>query len=253
MWVNNLYFVIIIIIASTTTFGQNIKVLDQNNSSPLANVNVYFDSIGTTTDKYGLCNIYQFNPSDLVTFSLIGYKEIRLVKSKITNIIYMEKQSIPMELVEVMGQKKRSTKRYMKLERDVRKVYPYAKTIRTLLDNYVSIIDSLDNYSYFNKKLNKKKIFSDIENKLILEYGYSIKKLTKNQGRILIRLIDRQTNRTSYSIIKDFRNIFSATFWQFTARLFGHNLKSTFNPDKGEDLMIQFIIRRIEEKNTNQT
>ncbi len=97
-----------------------------------------------------------------------------------------------------------------------------------------------------NKK--KRDIFSKIEDELISKYGYSIKKLRKSQGRILIRLVDRETSRTSFQVIKDFRNIFSAGFWQLTAKIFGHNLRSAYNPNKGEDRMIEYIINRIENK-----
>ena len=62
----------------------------------------------------------------------------------------------------------------------------------------------------------------------------------------LIRLIDRETDKTSYEIIKDFRNIFSASFWQITARVFGHNLRSLYNKNKGEDRIIEYIINKIE-------
>ena len=81
---------------------------------------------------------------------------------------------------------------------------------------------------------------------MIAKHGYSIKKLKKSQGRILIRLIDRETDKTSYEIIKDFRNIFSASFWQITARVFGHNLRSLYNKNKGEDRIIEYIINKIE-------
>ena len=70
-----------------------------------------------------------------------------------------------------------------------------------------------------------------------------------SQGRILIKLIDRETNRSSYNIIKDFRNIVSAGFWQLTARIFGHNLQSIYNPKKGEDRMIEYMINIIENNN----
>ena len=59
-------------------------------------------------------------------------------------------------------------------------------------------------------------------------------------------MIDRETNRTSYNIIKDFRNVFSASFWQLTARMFGHNLKSGYKPQKGEDRLIEIIVSKIE-------
>ncbi len=112
--------------------------------------------------------------------------------------------------------------------------------------HYDNILYELDKYSGLKRYYKKRKIFSDIENQLLSKFDYPIRKLSKNQGRILIRLIDRETNRTSYRIIKDFRNIFSAGFWQFTARIFGHNLKSNYNPQKGEDRLIEFIIGRIE-------
>ena len=111
---------------------------------------------------------------------------------------------------------------------------------------YSSIIDSLEQYSGLNRYYNKRKIFSKIEDELISKYGYSIKKLKKGQGRILIRLIDRETGKTSYDIIKDFRNIFSAGFWQLTARVFGHDLQLVYDRNKGQDRMIEYIINKIE-------
>ena len=81
---------------------------------------------------------------------------------------------------------------------------------------------------------------------MLLEYGHSLKKLKRRQGRILIKLIDRETGRTSFNIIKDFRNVFSAGFWQLTAKLFGHNLRSGYDENKGEDVFIEYIIKKIE-------
>ena len=114
------------------------------------------------------------------------------------------------------------------------------------VEKYESIMDTLNNFSGIKRYYEKRKIFSAIEDDLLAKYDYSIRKLTKRQGRILIRLIDREANRTSYEIIKDFRNIFTAGFWQITARIFGHNLKTNYNPLKGEDRMIEYIIGRIE-------
>ena len=151
-----------------------------------------------------------------------------------------------MELVSVFGKNKKSKKRYTRLEKNVRKVYPYAKKISDLLVEYSFIIDSLGQYSGLIKYQKKRKIFSKIEDELISKYGYSIKKLKKSQGRILIRLVDRETDRTSFEVIKDFRNIFSAGIWQLTAIVFGHNLRSVYNPNEGEDRMIEYIINKIE-------
>jgi len=158
----------------------------------------------------------------------------------------LKNAAIPMDIINIVGKGKKSKRRYSRLERNVRKVYPYAKKISDLLVEYSSIIDSIEQYSGILRYQKKREIFSKIEDELISEYGYSIKKLTKSQGRILIRLVDRETSKTSYNIIKDFRNIVSAGFWQLTARVFGHNLRSIYNPKKGEDRMIEYFINIIE-------
>tara|TARA_B100001245_G_C22816291_1_gene392972 strand:+ start:239 stop:913 length:675 start_codon:yes stop_codon:yes gene_type:complete len=223
--------------------------MDTQTGKPIENVNVFVGNNGTTTNSNGSCNLDIFNKNDQITFSMIGYRDFTLPFSQIPEVVYLINESIPMELVNVVGESKKSRNRYIRLERNVRKVYPYANKISELLVEYSSIIDSLEEYSGIIRYQKKREIFSKIEEELISKYGHSIKKLTKSQGRILIRLVDRETNRTSYKIIKDFRNIFSAGFWQITARVFGHNLRSIYNPDKGEDRMIEYIINRIEKKN----
>ena len=230
----------------TTLSAQTIILMDTQTGKPIENVNVFVGNNGTTTNSNGSCNLDIFNKNDQITFSMIGYRDFTLPFSEIPKVVYLINKSIPMELVNVVGESKKSRNRYIRLERNVRKVYPYAKKISELLVEYSSIIDSLEEYSGIIRYQKKREIFSKIEEELISKYGHSIEKLTKSQGRILIRLVDRETNRTSYKIIKDFRNIFSAGFWQITARVFGHNLRSIYNPNKGEDRMIEYIISRIE-------
>ena len=230
----------------TTLSTQTIILMDTQTGKPIENVNVFVGNNGTTTNSNGSCNLDIFNKNDQITFSMIGYRDFTLPFSQIPEVVYLINESIPMELVNVVGESKKSRNRYIRLERNVRKVYPYANKISELLVEYSSIIDSLEEYSGIIRYQKKRDIFSKIEEELISKYGHSIKKLTKSQGRILIRLVDRETNRTSYKIIKDFRNIFSAGFWQITARVFGHNLRSIYNPNKGEDRMIEYIINRIE-------
>ena len=225
--------------------------MDTQTGKPIENVNVFVGNNGTTTNSNGSCNLDIFDKNDQITFSMIGYRDFTLPFSEIPKVVYLINKSIPMELVNVVGESKKSRNRYIRLERNVRKVYPYAKKISDLLVEYSSIIDSLEQYSGIIRYQKKRKIFSQIEEELKSKYGYSIKKLKKSQGRILIRLVDRETSRTSYDIIKDFRNIFSAGFWQLTARVFGHNLRSVYNQNKGEDRMIEYIIKKIENKKRN--
>ena len=243
--------ILIFLITLSSISAQTIILIDTQTDKPIENVNVFVGNNGTTTDNYGYCNLEIFKKRDQITFSMIGYKTVTFLFSEIPKVVYLENESIPMELVNVLGKSKKSRKRYTRLERNVRKVYPYAKKISDLLVEYSSIIDSLEQYSGIIRYQKKRKIFSQIEEELISKYGYSIKKLKKSQGRILIRLVDRETNRTSYNIIKDFRNIFSAGFWQLTARVFGHDLRSFYNQNKGEDRMIEYIIKKIENNKRN--
>ena len=243
--------ILIFLITLSSISAQTIILIDTQTGKPIENVNVFVGNNGTTTDNYGYCNLDIFKKRDQITFSMIGYRTVTFSFSEIPKVVYLKNESIPMELVSVLGKSKKSRKRYTRLERNVRKVYPYAKKISDLLVEYSSIIDSLEQYSGIIRYQKKRKIFSQIEEELISKYGYSIKKLKKGQGRILIRLVDRETSRTSYDIIKDFRNIFSAGFWQLTARVFGHNLRSVYNQNKGEDHMIEYIIKKIENKKRN--
>ena len=230
----------------TLVQAKEIRLIDNETGDPIKNVNVYTDKEGTTTDENGFCSLELFEEMDDITFSMIGYETITKEYGEITKTLYMQRQTIPMELVTVFAKDKNSQKRYYRLERDVRKVYPYAKKASELLVEYSSIIDSLEQYSGIIRYYKKRQIFSKIEDELLLNYGHSLKKLKRRQGRILIRLIDRETGRTSYNIIKDFRNVFSAGFWQLTARLFGHDLRSVYNENKGQDVFIEHIIKKIE-------
>ena len=247
MHINDMKFLLFISIM-TLVQAKEIRLIDNETGDPIKSVNVYTDKSGTTTDENGYCSLELFDEIDDITFSMIGYETITKRYEKINKILYMHRQTIPMELVTVFAQDKKSKKRYYRLERDVKKVYPYAKKTSELLIKYSSIIDSLEQYSGIIRYYKKRQIFSKIEDELLLKYGHSLKKLKRRQGRILIRLIDRETGRTSYDIIKDFRNVFSAGFWQVTARLFGHDLRSVYNENKGEDVFIEYIIKKIEEE-----
>lgn len=224
-------------------YSQYIFIKDKDTYLPLPGVNIYSDHYGTTTDSSGGCNLLKFNLNDEIIVSHIGYKEIRIKKSKIHDLILLTRSNVPIGGVSVISFKsKKERKRYNKLERDVIRVYPYAGLIGKLLIEYSTVMDSINKLSYFKRRKEKKRIFTLIENKLINKYGKKVKRLSRNQGRILIKLIDRETKYTSHQIIKDFRGFFVAGFWQITAVLFGHNLKSEYNSDIGEDKLIEHII-----------
>ncbi|MEQ8324461.1 MAG: DUF4294 domain-containing protein [Vicingaceae bacterium] len=136
-------------------------------------------------------------------------------------------------------QKKRFTRKYLKLIRDVKKAYPYAKLAGNKLNEYEGELAAIESKGERRRFLNK------VENELRNEYEGDLKSLTITQGVILIKLVDRETGDTSFELVKQFRGSFSAFFWQSLARLFGHNLKLNYDPH-GEDYLIEEVIQLIE-------
>jgi len=238
----NRYFLFLLLIP-VATFSQRLVIQDLQTKSPLVGVNIYSAEHGTTTDTNGVCNLQGFPMKDEITLSHIGYMAIKITKNNLSDTLYLQAANVPIKGVSVISFKsKKERKRYNKLERDVIRVYPYAVLIGRLLQEYSAVMDSIAELSFFKRRKGKKEVFKAIEDQLIANYGKQVRRLTKNQGRILIKLVDRETNFTSHQIIKDFRGFFSAGFWQLTARLFGHNLKSNYNPEFGEDKLIEHIL-----------
>jgi len=94
----------------------------------------------------------------------------------------------------------------------------------------------------------QKRLLKRAEAELKKEFEGDIRNMTLNQGRILIKLIDRETGNSSYGLVKELRGSFQAFFWQSLARVFSTNLKETFNPfTNPEDKMIEDIIGSIED------
>ncbi len=130
-------------------------------------------------------------------------------------------------------------RRYGKLVRDVKKAYPYAKLAKDKLEAMESEFIKLET------EKEKNKYIKNVEKELMSEFGTELKKLTVSQGRILLKLIDRETGNTSYELVKELRGSISAVFWQTIARLFGSDLKAQYDP-KGDDRLIERVVRMIE-------
>jgi hypothetical protein len=134
---------------------------------------------------------------------------------------------------------RRDYRRYKRLIRNVKKAYPYAKLAKKKLDEIEA------NLGKIKSEKAQKEYIKKVEKDLMDEYEEELKKLTLTQGRILIKLIDRETGETSYELVKELRGSLSAFFWQALARLFGSNLKSEFDAE-GEDKLINEIVILIE-------
>ena len=134
----------------------------------------------------------------------------------------------------------RERKRYTRLMRDVKKVYPYARLAGEKMREYEAELTDV------NSERQRKRYYKKVEKDLRDAFGDEISGLSVREGRILIRLIDRETKNTSYELVQELRSGFTAFCFQGVARLFGHNLKSEYNAEEGEDEMIEDIIKRID-------
>lgn len=132
-------------------------------------------------------------------------------------------------------------RRYNRLTRYVKKVYPYAQIAAEKMQEYEQILMDTP------EPLEQRKIMKKIEAEIYEEWEDDLKNLTYLQGGILLKLIDRQTGESSYTIVQEFRGKFRAFFYQSFARIFGFNLKDRFDP-KGDkyDRQIEYIVRLIE-------
>lgn len=134
---------------------------------------------------------------------------------------------------------KRQQEKYDRLVYNVKKVWPYAKIIQRV---YWELEDSIGKIPTESAQ---REFVKEQEKKLRAEFEDELIRLTITQGRILIKLVDRQTGSTTYQVIKELKGGFSAFIFQGVARLFGSNLKSEYDA-KEEDKMIEHIISRIE-------
>ena len=137
---------------------------------------------------------------------------------------------------------KKEEEYYWRTVRDVRLTLPYAKLIsETLIETYEYL-------GTFPTEREKEQYLKQIEKDLFNQYKPILRKFSKRQAKVLIKLVQRETNQSSYDIVKAFLGSFRATFWQGFGKLFGVSLKSDFRPSKNtEDAIIDRVATGIEQ------
>lgn len=131
--------------------------------------------------------------------------------------------------------KPKDMRQYQKLVNNVKKVYPYAKDAKFFYEGLVAQL------ALTESEKEREKITDDLEKELVKRYTPVLERMTRSQGLVLIKLIDREVNRTAFQLLEDYRSKFSARFWNTIARLFKANLKAGYDPE-GEDALIEQII-----------
>ncbi|MEK9566739.1 MAG: DUF4294 domain-containing protein [Flavobacteriaceae bacterium] len=128
---------------------------------------------------------------------------------------------------------------YVILRNRTLRVYPYAKLAADRLDTLTSRLEGIE------KKKQKKIYIKRIEQFIYDEFEEELKKLSRSQGRILIKLVHRQTGATTHELIKELRSGWKAMVYQTTASFFKLSLKDTYDPESiYEDFLIEDILQR---------
>lgn len=128
---------------------------------------------------------------------------------------------------------------YSRLVRDVKRTLPYAKMVAATLVETYEYLETLPTERERVRHLKR------MEKELYKQYKPELKELTLTQGKLLLKLITRETNSSSYHLIDAFLGGFTASFWNFFAGLFGTTLKTEYDPE-GADAAIERVVLQVE-------
>ncbi|MCX6233284.1 MAG: DUF4294 domain-containing protein [Bacteroidetes bacterium] len=175
----------------------------------------------------------------VASFSQEYYTHYALIRTTQGDTLYV--MSLPTVNIygKIIFKTKGESRRFDKLARNVKKVYPYAVLAREKLAEYSSLLADV------TSDKERRALMRQAEKELQDQYGEELKELTFTQGMILIKLVDRETGDTSYELVEELRGKFVAFFWQSLARIFGYNLKTKYDPS-GEDKDIETIVLMIQ-------
>lgn len=129
---------------------------------------------------------------------------------------------------------------YQRLIRDIKKTLPYAKAVS------VSVVETYEFMQTLPTEKAKQKHLEDVKKYMMDTYKPKLKKLNRRQGQVLIKLIDRECNTTSFYIVKSIVGSFQAGLYNVFAGIFGNSLKAEYDP-KGKDKLMERIVIQIEE------
>jgi hypothetical protein len=170
-----------------------------------------------------------------------GQKRDTLLRTVVVNgdtIPHIDLKEVPILPVRVFKNRFQE-RQYWRLVYNLKKVLPYSKIVAATVNEI--------EFKLGNSKNDKerRKYMKSLEDSLWKQYEGDLRQMTITQGKLLFKLVDRETSKSTYFWIDSYRGSVSAFFWQGVARLFGSNLKSEYDP-KGEDQLIEQIVTYIE-------
>ena len=186
----------------------------------------------------------------IILFPILVFAQQPTVEPDTTTVeyYYVEGDSVPQKLIEldevlILNKLNFASKedkvKYLILKRKTLKVYPYAKLAA---DRLVALTERL---ASLKKKSEKKRYTKIIQNYIENEFSAELKKLTRTEGQILVKLVHRQTGLTTFELVKELRSGWRAFWYNNTAKLFDISLKREFDPvHVKEDFLIEDILER---------
>lgn len=135
------------------------------------------------------------------------------------------------------AQSEKAWRDYYRLVWRFARVYPYAEGAADVQRQVDSVL-SANNYG----AIKKERLISDVQKQLFKSYEGAFRQMSISQGALLMKLIDRETGMSSYSIIKEYKSGAAAGFWQVVAKMFDNDLKSQYDPE-GADRDIEMLVQ----------
>ncbi len=134
-------------------------------------------------------------------------------------------------------QKGKEWRKYYRLVHNFSKAYPYALVARTMVSRTDSVIAA-----QHLGGIRRDRYINGLQKELFSVFEGQMRNLTVSQGMLIMKLVDRETGRTSYNIIKEYKSGITAGFWQGVARMFGSDMKKPYDPE-GEDRQVEELVR----------
>ncbi|SDF02950.1 protein of unknown function [Ulvibacter litoralis] len=194
-----------------------------------------------------LCMVLSFIGADANAQTIDTYQEKK--NDSVESFYYIiEGDSIPREFIDleevVLLNKmeftsKEDRRRYLILRRKTRKVYPYAKLASERLTTMTERLKTIES------KKDRKRYTKRVQKYIEEEFSEKLKKLTRTEGQILVKLIHRQTGRTAFDLVKELRTGWRAFWYNTTANMFDITIKEEYRPfEVKEDYLIEDILER---------
>ena len=151
--------------------------------------------------------------------------------------VYVDTLPAAVVFPRIRNTKDPDVKKYYKLVYNFNKVYPYT-------DVAVKIVRDADrDLAAMRRRRDREKYVDAVSDQLLDDFSSVARHMTVSQGKLLVRLVDREVGKTPYTIVKEYKSGVAASFWQGVAKVFGQDLKTHYDP-KGEDRMTEYLIEK---------